>query len=92
MASIWVQEKGQKEPQKVRGYLDASEAKKIIRSMVRRWAGPVVEAQAYDYLLFRDEVAYLQGKPCGNIFVEFFSPPSQPERGQPVRPTVKSRD
>jgi hypothetical protein len=91
MASIWAQERGEKEPRKVRGYLDAGDAKKLIRSMVRRWSGPVVEAQAYDYLLFRTEAEYLQGRPCGSLFVEFFSPPSAPEPGQPTRPTSTSR-
>jgi hypothetical protein len=81
MASIWAQERGEKEPRKVRGYLDAGDAKKLIRSMVRRWSGPVVEAQAYDYLLFRTEAEYL----------EFFSPSSAPEPGQPTRPTSTSR-
>jgi len=90
MASIWVQDRGEKQPRKVRGYLDPPDAKKLIRSMVRRWQGPVVEAGYCDYLLFRNEAEYLRGRPYGSIFVEFFNPPTAPEPGQPVRPTSKS--
>lgn len=86
MASVWAQEKGEKVPRKVAGNLTPEAARRAIRVMVQSWKqhrGPVVQVWDSEYLVYEGQKALAAGKPTGSLFVEFFSPPSRPEPGQP---------
>jgi hypothetical protein len=91
MASIMVQTPKISQPERIQGRLSAKEAQVLAASMARAWNGPVVEVFAYDYLLYRSEEDRLDGMVYASIYIEYFSPPSAQERGQPRRPENASR-
>jgi hypothetical protein len=89
MASVWSQQRGAGEPQKVVGHLQPAAALARCRQMAYAWRakyGPAVEVWSGEWLLYTDGAAVKAGRPVGSLFVELLSPPSAPERGQPERP------
>jgi hypothetical protein len=82
MASIWRQLRGQAE-QKLAGHLSGNEAQRRLRHLWQEWdsrPGCHVTEGADGYMQLREGDAV-----CGIAWVEWCSPPSAPEPGQPLR-------
>lgn len=83
MASVWLHERGQKSPKKIKGHLSEHAAKELYKRMLREWKGRKIIVFAYEALLYESSEQYRSKRPAGSLFVEFCSPPSAPEKGQP---------
>jgi hypothetical protein len=83
MASIWLHEAGQKTPLKVIGHLSDESAKTVFNGMLKDWKGPRQQVFDFEWLLYSDAGQFAARKPSGGLFIEFCSPPSAPEVGQP---------
>ena len=84
MASVWI-EMAKATPTKVKGGLKPRVAIEDAAAYVKEWvkAGAKTRhaksAPGFTFLLFE------QGRLSGSVFVEVMSPPSKPEKGQPLR-------
>lgn len=74
MASVWIQDKERK-ARKVRGLLSPEAASQVYHAMLKSWAGPYVQVQEWDAVLYADEAALRRRQPACLLFVEFFNPP-----------------
>jgi hypothetical protein len=83
MASIWLHEAGEKTPRKKVGHLSDNSAITVFKQMIDSWKGPKVQVFDYEYLLYSTAERQKAGKPAGGLYIEFCSPPSAPEKGQP---------
>jgi len=84
MASVWM-ETTNHPPKKIKGGMNPRAAFENASVMVKSWVAigggnrHAKSAPGFSYLLFEGK------KLCGAIFVECMSPPSKPEKGQPLR-------
>lgn len=83
MASVWLHERGDKFPRKVKGHLSEKSAISLFNHMARNFKGFRRQVFDFEYLLFENEADFKASKPAGSLFIEFCSPPSAPEKGQP---------
>lgn len=83
MASVWLHERGAKQPRKVQGHLSEKSAIQLFARMVNNFKGFRRQVFDYEYLLFDSRADLKAHKPAGSIYIEFCSPPSAPEKGQP---------
>lgn len=88
MASIWIQKRGEKQPHKIKGNLHPRSAQQGFEAYLVFWAK---EAKANTHKRVYGSEALLFDKQglVGLLFVEFMSPPTAPEMGQPNIRTVK---
>ncbi len=83
MASVWMHKKGVLQPEKVRGHMGLVEAKSRFESLIAAWkqsGGKVKRVCGMEVLFYTPE-----GALAGGVYIEPYSPPSAPERGQPRR-------
>lgn len=85
MASVWLHERGEIAPVKLMGYLKESAAKRVFCHMLENWQGQKRMVFDYEALLYETPKQYRENKPSGSIFIEFCSPPTAPEKGQPLK-------
>ena len=83
MASVWLHERGEKFPRKLKGHLDEPSAIELFARLVRNFKGFRKQVFDYEFLLFENEADLKASKPAGSMYIEFCSPPSRPEKGQP---------
>lgn len=84
MASIWIHMKGEKAPVKKVPNLSNKEAGVLFGRMLKEWKAASRENTIHP--VFDWEVLlHRQGRLVGSLFIEFYSPPSAPEPGQPRR-------
>lgn len=86
MASIWVHFAGEKSPVKAIGSLSKSDAIKLFHRKVSSFiatqgSGTFTVRRVFDH----EVLVFKEGKLHASLFIEFFSPPSAPEKGQPKR-------
>lgn len=90
MASVWLERKGEK-PKKLGSRLHPVDAIKLWKHQLDLWKGKACEcpSQAFHAMLHHPD-AKVDAKlgPWGLIYIEFNSPPSAPEKGQPCRRKV----
>lgn len=92
MASVWLQERGMKEARKIRGRLSERTAINIFEAMYLSWQGEKLRVFDYEALLYQTDEQYRSRQPAGVLYVEFCSPPSGPEVGQPRAQERKAHD
>lgn len=93
MASVWLERKGLP-AKKLGGNLHPTDAIKLYHHQVSKWSGHVCECPGISFhaMLHHktpkgDEAA---GGPWGLLYVEFNSPPSKAEPGQPKHPKAQA--
>ena len=83
MASVWLHERGKKHPDKLKGHLSEPSAIALFKQIARNYKGFRKQVFDFEYLLFENEADKKASKPAASLFIEFCSPPSAPEKGQP---------
>lgn len=83
MASVWLHERGDKFPRKIKGHLSEKSAISLFNQMTMNFKGRKRRVFDYEALLYETDEQYRSKEPAGSIFIEFCSPPSAPEPGQP---------
>lgn len=89
MASIWLHTRGDISPKKIKGHLSEKAAISLFTQMTLEWKGRKRRVFDYEALLYETDAQYREKKPSGSIYVEFCSPPSAPEKGQPSKNSIK---
>lgn len=84
MASIWLHKRGEKHPRKLKGYLSEQAAIALFQHIARNYKGFRQQVFDYEYLLFENGASVKSRNPAASLYVEFCSPPSGPEKGQPL--------
>lgn len=83
MASIWVHLTGEQSPRKHIGNMPKMMAIQAFHRSVKEWKADPLNSvrQVFDFEVLMKR----NGKLIGSLFIEFHSPPSTPEPGQPRR-------
>ena len=86
MASIWVHFRGEKNPQKAVGHMSKSEAIKNFHTSIHKYA--IKNGWQWKRVFDHEVVFFKHGQLVASAFIEFYSPPSAQEPGQPKRTTA----
>ena len=92
MASVWIQRKGKAE-KKLADNLHPVDAIKLFHHQLSIWSGEVSECPDHSFhafLHYPNPVTDKISGPASLLWIEFHSPPSAPEKGQPKRKEAKS--
>jgi hypothetical protein len=88
MASIWVQKHSEKHAQKIKGNLHPRSAMHAFEAYLVFWAKGT-KGNKHKRVYGHEALLYDANGLVGLLFVEFMSPPTAPEMGQPNIRTVK---